>query len=159
MQIHWSIFIPYIIKWKLNNLPFPMNKGNSYSCGLCACGECYLPIYSILTTASWGRWWCFHFIDEKIRLWEVKDIASMAELECQLAHLSPKYTHTHTHSHTLPATTCWYKSCRSAMCFFLISRSIPTKVDLRSGLEECAVALNLFLSNKFTDALELLQPW
>uniref|UniRef100_A0A8C5K227 Tetratricopeptide repeat domain 39B n=1 Tax=Jaculus jaculus TaxID=51337 RepID=A0A8C5K227_JACJA len=34
-----------------------------------------------------------------------------------------------------------------------------SKVDLRSGLDECAVALNLFLSNKFTDALELLRPW
>uniref|UniRef100_A0A8C0KHP6 Tetratricopeptide repeat protein 39B n=1 Tax=Canis lupus dingo TaxID=286419 RepID=A0A8C0KHP6_CANLU len=29
----------------------------------------------------------------------------------------------------------------------------------KCGLEECAVALNLFLSNKFTDALELLRPW
>ncbi|KAL6032023.1 hypothetical protein STEG23_008460, partial [Scotinomys teguina] len=34
-----------------------------------------------------------------------------------------------------------------------------TKVDLKSGLEECAEALNLFLSNKFKDALELLRPW
>uniref|UniRef100_H0V466 Tetratricopeptide repeat protein 39B n=1 Tax=Cavia porcellus TaxID=10141 RepID=H0V466_CAVPO len=34
-----------------------------------------------------------------------------------------------------------------------------TKVDLKSGLEECAMALNLFLSNRFTDALELLRPW
>ncbi|GAB1288604.1 Tetratricopeptide repeat protein 39B [Apodemus speciosus] len=33
------------------------------------------------------------------------------------------------------------------------------KVDLKSGLEECAEALNLFLSNKFKDALELLRPW
>ncbi|KAF6328343.1 tetratricopeptide repeat domain 39B [Rhinolophus ferrumequinum] len=39
------------------------------------------------------------------------------------------------------------------------SGSASTKVDLKSGLEECAVALNLFLSNKFADALELLQPW
>lgn len=124
MQIHWSIFIPYIIKWKLNNLPFPMNKGNSYSCGLCACGECYLPIYSILTTASWGRWWCFHFIDEKIRLWEVKDIASMAELECQLAHLSPKYTHTHTHSHTL-----WHSS---SSCWWLLSSAYAYNYNLGS---------------------------
>uniref|UniRef100_I3LXQ1 Tetratricopeptide repeat protein 39B n=1 Tax=Ictidomys tridecemlineatus TaxID=43179 RepID=I3LXQ1_ICTTR len=36
--------------------------------------------------------------------------------------------------------------------------SSSTKVDLKSGLEECAVALNLFLSNRFTDALELLRP-
>uniref|UniRef100_A0AC11C1S0 Tetratricopeptide repeat domain 39B n=1 Tax=Ovis aries TaxID=9940 RepID=A0AC11C1S0_SHEEP len=40
-----------------------------------------------------------------------------------------------------------------------VKRSLSTKVDLRSGLEECAMALNLFLSNKFTDALELLRPW
>ncbi|KAM4847851.1 tetratricopeptide repeat protein 39B [Urocitellus parryii] len=38
------------------------------------------------------------------------------------------------------------------------SSSSSTKVDLKSGLEECAVALNLFLSNRFTDALELLRP-
>ncbi|XP_027471936.1 tetratricopeptide repeat protein 39B isoform X3 [Zalophus californianus] len=37
--------------------------------------------------------------------------------------------------------------------------STSNKVDLKCGLEECAVALNLFLSNKFTDALELLRPW
>ncbi|KAH0519933.1 Tetratricopeptide repeat protein 39B [Microtus ochrogaster] len=37
--------------------------------------------------------------------------------------------------------------------------SSSTKVDLKSGLEECAEALNLFLSNKFKDALELLRPW
>ncbi|XP_007114774.2 tetratricopeptide repeat protein 39B isoform X1 [Physeter macrocephalus] len=41
----------------------------------------------------------------------------------------------------------------------IVKRSLSTKVDLRSGLEECAMALNLFLSNKFTDALELLRPW
>uniref|UniRef100_A0A2K5PU21 Tetratricopeptide repeat protein 39B n=1 Tax=Cebus imitator TaxID=2715852 RepID=A0A2K5PU21_CEBIM len=40
-----------------------------------------------------------------------------------------------------------------------VSSSSSSKVDLKSGLEECAVALNLFLSNKFTDALELLRPW
>ncbi|XP_023068887.2 tetratricopeptide repeat protein 39B isoform X2 [Piliocolobus tephrosceles] len=40
-----------------------------------------------------------------------------------------------------------------------VNSSSSTKVDLKSGLEECAVALNLFLSNKFTDALELLRPW
>ncbi|KAM5300381.1 tetratricopeptide repeat protein 39B isoform 2-T2 [Ctenodactylus gundi] len=37
--------------------------------------------------------------------------------------------------------------------------SSSSKVDLKSGLEECAVALSLFLNNKFTDALELLRPW
>uniref|UniRef100_A0A8C7BTY0 Tetratricopeptide repeat protein 39B n=3 Tax=Neovison vison TaxID=452646 RepID=A0A8C7BTY0_NEOVI len=40
-----------------------------------------------------------------------------------------------------------------------VSRSTSNKVDLKCGLEECEVALNLFLSNKFTDALELLRPW
>uniref|UniRef100_A0A8D0WHY3 Tetratricopeptide repeat protein 39B n=1 Tax=Sus scrofa TaxID=9823 RepID=A0A8D0WHY3_PIG len=40
-----------------------------------------------------------------------------------------------------------------------VKRSPSTKVDLRSCLEECTVALNLFLSNRFTDALELLRPW
>ncbi|KAM6182549.1 tetratricopeptide repeat protein 39B isoform 2-T2 [Erethizon dorsatum] len=40
-----------------------------------------------------------------------------------------------------------------------VNSSSSTKVDLKSGLEECAVALNLFLSNRFTDALELLRPW
>ncbi|XP_045145154.1 tetratricopeptide repeat protein 39B isoform X1 [Echinops telfairi] len=39
------------------------------------------------------------------------------------------------------------------------SRSPSAKVGLESGLEECAVALNLFLSNRFSDALELLRPW
>nr|XP_060465612.1 LOW QUALITY PROTEIN: tetratricopeptide repeat protein 39B [Panthera onca] len=40
-----------------------------------------------------------------------------------------------------------------------VNRSTSVKVDLKCGLEECSVALNLFLSNKFTDALELLRPW
>ncbi|XP_021563630.1 tetratricopeptide repeat protein 39B isoform X3 [Carlito syrichta] len=40
-----------------------------------------------------------------------------------------------------------------------MSSSPSAKMDLKSGLEECAVALNLFLNNKFTDALELLRPW
>lgn len=39
-----------------------------------------------------------------------------------------------------------------------VSRSPLSKMDLKSGLEECAVALNLFLNNRFTDALELLRP-
>ncbi|XP_023611324.1 tetratricopeptide repeat protein 39B [Myotis lucifugus] len=39
------------------------------------------------------------------------------------------------------------------------SRSSSTKMDLKHGLEECEVALKLFLNNKFKDALELLQPW
>ncbi|EPQ09804.1 Tetratricopeptide repeat protein 39B [Myotis brandtii] len=39
------------------------------------------------------------------------------------------------------------------------SRSSSTKVDLKNGLEECEMALKLFLNNKFKDALELLQPW
>lgn len=45
------------------------------------------------------------------------------------------------------------------LCLFVFSFSSSTKVDLKSGLEECAEALNLFLSNKFKDALELLRPW
>ncbi|CAK6434033.1 unnamed protein product [Pipistrellus nathusii] len=40
-----------------------------------------------------------------------------------------------------------------------VSRSPATKMDLKNGLEECEVALKLFLNNKFKDALELLQPW
>jgi len=51
------------------------------------------------------------------------------------------------------------KSYRNSVYFFLVFRSTSNKVDLKCGLEECAVALNLFLSNKFTDALELLRPW
>lgn len=45
------------------------------------------------------------------------------------------------------------------LCLFLFLFSSSGKVDLKSGLEECAAALNLFLSNKFKDALELLRPW
>ncbi|KAM9329017.1 tetratricopeptide repeat protein 39B-like [Gastrophryne carolinensis] len=39
--------------------------------------------------------------------------------------------------------------------------SIPvaSKMDLRSAIEECSLALNLFLNNRFSDALELLRPW
>lgn len=40
-----------------------------------------------------------------------------------------------------------------------VSRSSSTKIDLKNGLEECEVALKLFLNNRFKDALELLQPW
>ncbi|XP_068090934.1 tetratricopeptide repeat protein 39B isoform X2 [Hyperolius riggenbachi] len=32
-------------------------------------------------------------------------------------------------------------------------------MDLHSALEECTLALNLFLNNKFSEALELLRPW
>ncbi|XP_012410172.2 tetratricopeptide repeat protein 39B isoform X1 [Trichechus manatus latirostris] len=41
----------------------------------------------------------------------------------------------------------------------LDKKSASAKISLNTGLEECAVALNLFLSNKFSDALELLRPW
>uniref|UniRef100_A0A7M4DY87 Tetratricopeptide repeat protein 39B n=1 Tax=Crocodylus porosus TaxID=8502 RepID=A0A7M4DY87_CROPO len=34
-----------------------------------------------------------------------------------------------------------------------------SKMDLKCSLEECAMALNLFLNNKFSEALELLRPW
>ncbi|XP_028910829.1 tetratricopeptide repeat protein 39B isoform X2 [Ornithorhynchus anatinus] len=39
--------------------------------------------------------------------------------------------------------------------------SIPvaSKMDLKCALEECTMALNLFLNNKFSEALELLRPW
>ncbi|KAG8595502.1 hypothetical protein GDO81_001539 [Engystomops pustulosus] len=36
---------------------------------------------------------------------------------------------------------------------------VASKMDLRSALEECTLALNLFLNNKFSEALELLRPW
>nr|XP_023401026.1 tetratricopeptide repeat protein 39B isoform X6 [Loxodonta africana] len=39
------------------------------------------------------------------------------------------------------------------------ARSPSAKISLKTGLEECEIALNLFLSNKFSDALELLRPW
>ncbi|PKK28535.1 tetratricopeptide repeat domain 39B, transcript variant X2 [Columba livia] len=32
-------------------------------------------------------------------------------------------------------------------------------MDLKCALEECSMALNLFLNNKFSEALELLRPW
>ncbi|XP_015280898.1 PREDICTED: tetratricopeptide repeat protein 39B [Gekko japonicus] len=32
-------------------------------------------------------------------------------------------------------------------------------MDLKCALEECTMALNLFLNNKFSEALELLRPW
>ncbi|KYO42861.1 hypothetical protein Y1Q_0016095 [Alligator mississippiensis] len=36
---------------------------------------------------------------------------------------------------------------------------VASKMDLKCSLEECAMALNLFLNNKFSEALELLRPW
>nr|XP_020638619.1 tetratricopeptide repeat protein 39B isoform X1 [Pogona vitticeps] len=36
---------------------------------------------------------------------------------------------------------------------------VATKMDLKGALEECSMALNLFLNNKFSEALELLRPW
>ncbi|XP_057175691.1 tetratricopeptide repeat protein 39B [Triplophysa rosa] len=32
-------------------------------------------------------------------------------------------------------------------------------MDLRSSIDECAMALNLFLNNKFSEAMDLLKPW
>lgn len=32
-------------------------------------------------------------------------------------------------------------------------------MDLKTSLEECAIALNLVLNNKFSEALDLLKPW
>ncbi|XP_069482154.1 tetratricopeptide repeat protein 39B isoform X2 [Ambystoma mexicanum] len=36
---------------------------------------------------------------------------------------------------------------------------VASKMDLKSALEECTMALNLFLNNKFSEALALLRPW
>ncbi|XP_013929713.1 PREDICTED: tetratricopeptide repeat protein 39B [Thamnophis sirtalis] len=36
---------------------------------------------------------------------------------------------------------------------------VAAKMDLKCALEECSVAINLFLNNKFSEALELLRPW
>nr|XP_033775049.1 tetratricopeptide repeat protein 39B isoform X2 [Geotrypetes seraphini] len=36
---------------------------------------------------------------------------------------------------------------------------VASKMDLMSSLEECSMALNLFLNNKFSEALNLLHPW
>lgn len=35
----------------------------------------------------------------------------------------------------------------------------PTKMDLKVALNESFTALNLFLNNKFLEALDLLRPW
>lgn len=45
----------------------------------------------------------------------------------------------------------------SLSCLFIFFRA--SKMDLRCALEECTLALNLFLNNKFSEALELLRPW
>ncbi|XP_013413737.2 tetratricopeptide repeat protein 39B isoform X1 [Lingula anatina] len=39
------------------------------------------------------------------------------------------------------------------------STEIPSEVNLATGIEEAAVALNLFLNNKFSEAKERMQPW
>ncbi|KAI7794643.1 putative tetratricopeptide repeat protein 39B-like [Triplophysa rosa] len=36
---------------------------------------------------------------------------------------------------------------------------VASKMDLRSSIDECAMALNLFLNNKFSEAMDLLKPW
>ncbi|KAM4808881.1 tetratricopeptide repeat protein 39B isoform 2-T2 [Rhinophrynus dorsalis] len=36
---------------------------------------------------------------------------------------------------------------------------VASKMDLRYALEECTMALNLFLNNKFSEALDILRPW
>ncbi|XP_060793805.1 tetratricopeptide repeat protein 39B isoform X2 [Neoarius graeffei] len=36
---------------------------------------------------------------------------------------------------------------------------IASKMDLPSSIEECTLALNLLLNNKFTEALDILRPW
>uniref|UniRef100_A0A671PND7 Tetratricopeptide repeat protein 39B n=1 Tax=Sinocyclocheilus anshuiensis TaxID=1608454 RepID=A0A671PND7_9TELE len=36
---------------------------------------------------------------------------------------------------------------------------VASKMDLRASIEECSMALNLVLNNKFSEALDLLRPW
>ncbi|XP_051875193.1 tetratricopeptide repeat protein 39B isoform X1 [Pristis pectinata] len=36
---------------------------------------------------------------------------------------------------------------------------VASQMDLKSALDECNIALNLFLNNKFSEALDLLRPW
>ncbi|KAI2649369.1 Tetratricopeptide repeat protein 39B [Labeo rohita] len=36
---------------------------------------------------------------------------------------------------------------------------VASKMDLRTSIEECTMALNLVLNNKFSEALDLLRPW
>lgn len=36
---------------------------------------------------------------------------------------------------------------------------VSSKMDLRTSIEECSMALNLVLNNKFSEALDLLRPW
>lgn len=68
------IFPPYVIKLKHFS---SMSKGGFHACGLCDCYEPYSSVYSILTTASWSRWWWWsHFTYEQARLQKVKAIGS-----------------------------------------------------------------------------------
>uniref|UniRef100_A0A8C1XNS4 Tetratricopeptide repeat protein 39B n=1 Tax=Cyprinus carpio TaxID=7962 RepID=A0A8C1XNS4_CYPCA len=39
------------------------------------------------------------------------------------------------------------------------SRNQASKMDLRTSIEECSMALHLVLNNKFSEALDLLRPW
>ncbi|XP_039219606.1 tetratricopeptide repeat protein 39B isoform X1 [Crotalus tigris] len=36
---------------------------------------------------------------------------------------------------------------------------VAAKMDIKCALEECSMAINLFLNNKFSESLELLRPW
>uniref|UniRef100_A0A8C3FZL0 Tetratricopeptide repeat protein 39B n=1 Tax=Cyclopterus lumpus TaxID=8103 RepID=A0A8C3FZL0_CYCLU len=46
------------------------------------------------------------------------------------------------------------------VCFNATSLfDISLEMDLEAALKECSTALNLFLNNKFSDALALLKPW
>uniref|UniRef100_A0A3P8XN70 Tetratricopeptide repeat protein 39B n=1 Tax=Esox lucius TaxID=8010 RepID=A0A3P8XN70_ESOLU len=46
------------------------------------------------------------------------------------------------------------------LCLTLSSSpSLAGKMDLKTSIEECSMALNLVLNNKFSEALELLKPW
>uniref|UniRef100_A0A673W3P2 Tetratricopeptide repeat protein 39B n=1 Tax=Salmo trutta TaxID=8032 RepID=A0A673W3P2_SALTR len=37
--------------------------------------------------------------------------------------------------------------------------AVAGKMDLKTSIEECSMALNLVLNNKFSEALDLLKPW
>lgn len=52
---------------------------------------------------------------------------------------------------------------RSDLCirikFVCVCVFRASKMDLRTSIEECSMALNLVLNNKFSEALDLLKPW
>ncbi|KAH1168721.1 hypothetical protein KIL84_013311, partial [Mauremys mutica] len=60
-----------------------------------------------------------------------------------------------------PKYSFYNRKCEPKENFEDAFESIPvaSKMDLKCALEECSMALNLFLNNKFSEALELLRPW